>query len=192
MASKSRIQVIDWLKKIDISVDKVIDVGAGTNLAKNYATVKCREYHTLDNDPATNPKWTYDMNKDLCCVWLREMLEEYDVAFCIETLEHLYNPVVACENLNKILKPGGILYLTVCYIYPHHGYNDYLRYTDFGLKILLEKAQFENIEITPRVATIGQRAIMDFFAAERMHSVNLRDDYPKGVPIGYMVKCQKK
>jgi SAM-dependent methyltransferase len=132
------------------------------------------------------------MNKDLCCFMLRELLEQYDVVFCIETLEHLYNPVAACENLNKMLKPGGKLYLTVCYIYPHHGYNDYLRYTDFGLKKLLEEAQFENIKITPRVATNGQRAIMDFFQVEGMHSVNLRDDYPKGVPIGYMVEADKK
>jgi len=192
MASKSRLQVIDWLKKIHFKGDKVLDLGAGTNYANKYAKVECNSYETMDIDIKTKPKYVYDINEEICCGMLAHFRERYDAIFCIETIEHTWDPVTVFENFNKMLKPGGKLFLSVCYIYPHHGKNDYLRYTDNGLKKLLEKTMFENIEIEARQATTGHRDILRFFQAEGMHSVELRNDYINKVPIGYCVKATKR
>jgi SAM-dependent methyltransferase len=38
----------------------------------------------------------------------------FEIISCCETLEHLnFNPIIALKHINRILKPGGILYLTV-------------------------------------------------------------------------------
>jgi ubiquinone/menaquinone biosynthesis C-methylase UbiE len=47
-----------------------------------------------------------------------------DVAFCIETLEHMANDVLGLEELYRILRPGGHLILTVpnkWFIFETHG-----------------------------------------------------------------------
>ncbi|MFA5008173.1 MAG: class I SAM-dependent methyltransferase [Candidatus Omnitrophota bacterium] len=37
--------------------------------------------------------------------------ESYDVAFCFEVLEHLKSPQTTLSETNRVLKPGGILYV---------------------------------------------------------------------------------
>ncbi|HZZ20307.1 MAG TPA: class I SAM-dependent methyltransferase [Opitutaceae bacterium] len=41
----------------------------------------------------------------------------FDVVWCSEVLEHLFNPLFAMQEMHRILKPGGRLLLTV----PYHG-----------------------------------------------------------------------
>ena len=143
MASKSRMQVVEWLRQINFTGKRVLDLGAGNNPAKNYAQIACNEYETMDIDKSCKPKYVYDINEELCCANLRFFLERYDAVFCIETAEYFWDTYTAFENFNKLLKPGGKLFLSVGFIYPHHGKDDYLRYTDNGLRKLLEKTMFE-------------------------------------------------
>jgi ubiquinone/menaquinone biosynthesis C-methylase UbiE len=41
----------------------------------------------------------------------------FEVVWCSEVLEHLFNPVFAVEEMHRILRPGGRLLVTV----PYHG-----------------------------------------------------------------------
>lgn len=192
MASKSRMQVVEWLRQINLTGEKVLDLGAGNNPAKNYASIKCNVYETMDIDRDCKPKYVYDINEELCCNNLRFFLERYDAVFCIETAEYFWDTYTAFENFNKLLKPGGKLFLSVGFIYPHHGKDDYLRYTDNGLRKLLEKTMFEVDEMFPRIATDGGQDLMRFFSREEMHSHELRHDYREGIPLGYCVEATKK
>lgn len=192
MASSTRLQLIEWLKTISVKAEKVIDIGGGNNLAKKYLKeIDYKEYDVLDINSEYNPKYIYDFNKEICCGFLLQVVDKYDVAFCLETLEYFWDPATACENFNKILKPKGKLYLSVGFIYPHHGYDDYLRFTDMGLEKLLEEAMFEDIKITTRNAFNPANAL-NFFNAEGMHSKELREDYPVKVPLAYCVEATKK
>jgi ubiquinone/menaquinone biosynthesis C-methylase UbiE len=43
--------------------------------------------------------------------------ESFEVVWCSEVLEHLFNPLFAMQEMHRILKPGGKLLVTV----PYHG-----------------------------------------------------------------------
>jgi SAM-dependent methyltransferase len=73
-----------------------------------------------------------------------------DVVLCTEVLEHLEEPSDAIQEMIRILKPGGILILTVpLFWHVHEGPRDFYRYTEFGLGYLFEKCGFEIVEINP-------------------------------------------
>lgn len=73
----------------------------------------------------------------------------YDSAMATEVLEHCPDPMVTLTEIHRILKEGSPLLLTVPFIWPtHEAPYDFYRYTPFGLRHLLSKAGFEEIEIT--------------------------------------------
>lgn len=73
----------------------------------------------------------------------------YDSALATEVLEHCPDPQITLLEIFRILKPGSPLVLTVPFIWPtHEAPHDFYRYTPFGLRHLLTKVGFEQIEIT--------------------------------------------
>lgn len=61
----------------------------------------------------------------------------YDVIVCTQVLEHVPNPFLAAAELSRILKPGGLLLLTVPAAYPYHAVpRDYWRFTRDSLQLL--------------------------------------------------------
>ncbi len=72
----------------------------------------------------------------------------FDVVICSELLEHIHNPDRVLSETYRVLKPGGVLLLTVPFLFPVHADpRDYLRYTDQYLSLLLKTSGFEDIEI---------------------------------------------
>jgi SAM-dependent methyltransferase len=63
----------------------------------------------------------------------------YDMVFFSQTLEHLPEPGKVINELIRVLKPGGQLWLSVPLFYAEHEIpHDYFRYTQYGLRHLLE------------------------------------------------------
>jgi SAM-dependent methyltransferase len=63
--------------------------------------------------------------------------DSYDVIVCTQVLEHVPNPFLAAAELGRILKPGGLLLLTVPAAYPYHSApNDYWRFSRDSLQLL--------------------------------------------------------
>jgi SAM-dependent methyltransferase len=61
-----------------------------------------------------------------------------DAVVCQSVLEHLENPKTAVAEVERILKPGGLVYITTPFQYPFHGAPlDYYRWTLRGLQALL-------------------------------------------------------
>jgi len=76
--------------------------------------------------------------------------EAYDFAIVNNTLEHIYNYQNFMKNINKALVKGGRIEGSIPFLHPYHkDPDDYFRYTHTALKKILEKADFENIKITP-------------------------------------------
>lgn len=66
--------------------------------------------------------------------------DQFDLVICIDTLEHVKHPWLVIEEIYKVLKPGGLAYFAVPFRFGIHDYpSDYYRYTEEGMKILLEK-----------------------------------------------------
>ncbi|MGC4038022.1 MAG: class I SAM-dependent methyltransferase [Chitinophagaceae bacterium] len=67
----------------------------------------------------------------------------FDGIFTSEVFEHVFNLEHIVGELNRVLKPGGKIFITCPFaICEHEQPNDFARYTSFGLKDLLERNGF--------------------------------------------------
>ena len=193
MSSYTRIQLEQWLKKIDVIADRVLDVGGAQNpVSFRVNRWEVRQYEIFD---LPEPHMTHEaVNKNIPLIMgniehgFDPSLEgKYDIVFCLEVMEYILNPTAVVENLKRLLKPGGILYISFPFIYPHHSpFNkDYLRYTRWGAERLLLDAGFF-IEVKPRKAMAG--GLENFYSEEGMRRSKEFTDHDD---VGYMVKAVK-
>lgn len=74
------------------------------------------------------------------------MHSQYTGILCSEVLEHVARPWVALPQMYACLQPGGWIVITTLLTFHIHGYpDDYYRYTESGLKLLLGDAGFVDI-----------------------------------------------
>jgi SAM-dependent methyltransferase len=98
--------------------------------------------------------WTFgerncDVNGDLLTL-TDYFPEPIDTIICTEVLEHVTKPQRAVNQMLKVLKPGGRLYVVAPFFWPWHGiegaYNDYWRFTSQGWRLLLK--DFQDVTVT--------------------------------------------
>jgi SAM-dependent methyltransferase len=69
--------------------------------------------------------------------------ESVGTVICLETLEHVADPIRAVEEMHRVLKPGGVLAISSLMFFPIHAHPwDYWRFTPEGFELLL--APFES------------------------------------------------
>jgi SAM-dependent methyltransferase len=74
----------------------------------------------------------------------------FDVIVCNAVLEHVANPDEVLAEFHRVLRPGGHLYLGVPFMQPEHlDPTDFQRYTQDGLKRLVEKHGFAVERLEP-------------------------------------------
>jgi SAM-dependent methyltransferase len=70
---------------------------------------------------------------------------EFDYVFSTEVMEHVPEPKDFLKEAYRVLKPGGVLIMTVPFMLPlHEEPYDFYRYTKYGLKYLLDTAGFSS------------------------------------------------
>ncbi len=69
--------------------------------------------------------------------------DRYDLVLLTQVLEHIPEPLTVLQEMHRLLKPAGQLWLsTPLYFAEHEAPYDFYRYTQFGLRHLLESAGF--------------------------------------------------
>jgi SAM-dependent methyltransferase len=92
----------------------------------------------------------------------------YGTVICAEVLEHVKHPRAALQALWHFLAPGGTLIITTPFAFPIHGFpNDYWRFAPDGLRHLLTKAHFTDIEVDTFNPTIFKLRDHDDVVTER-------------------------
>lgn len=72
---------------------------------------------------------------------------EFDTVFSSEVLEHVFRPEQFISEIHRVLKKGGLLLLTVPFVWDEHEQPyDYARYSSFGLHHLLTQGGFDIME----------------------------------------------
>lgn len=81
-----------------------------------------------------------------------------DTVILTEVLEHCPDPAAVLKEVHRVLRAGGLLFLTVPFIWPIHCVpHDEFRYTPFSLRRLCEEAGFLNPKLR---ATGGRHAVL--------------------------------
>ncbi|MEA3486297.1 MAG: methyltransferase domain-containing protein [Thermodesulfobacteriota bacterium] len=90
---------------------------------------------TLDIDPDSGCTYIGDICQNNGC--LRD--NSFDYVIFTEVLEHTLNPFAAISEIRRILKTGGMLFLSVPLNFRIHGpLPDCWRFTEHGLRTLLD------------------------------------------------------
>ena len=138
-------------KVLDISrCATVLDMGGGERFQKWLAPYKdlfanC-DYKTMDYDAKTGADVVGDIHN------IPLPASSIDGIICHSVIEHIENPLKAMEEMRRILKPGGKLFVYIPSIYPYHArkgaYPDYWRIFDDTVHLLFRGMQ--DIEIVKR------------------------------------------
>lgn len=119
----------------------VLDVGAGVCQYKNLITAN-NKYESCDLEDGFHLNQKHDF---LASVYdIPRPDRHYDGVLMLQVLEHLEFPVKGLKEVNRILKDGGFLFLSVPqaagdHFEPYHFFN----YTQFGLRSVFAQAGFD-------------------------------------------------
>lgn len=136
---------------------RLLDVGCGS---KPYRSLfKVTEYVGLEIDsPAARQRGIADVFYSGETFPFENQC--FDAVLCNQVLEHVFNPDEFLAEIERVLRPGGKLLLTVPFVWDEHEQPwDYARYSSFGLKALLAKQGFMIVshrKLRPDVSVLFQ------------------------------------
>lgn len=129
---------------------ELLDVGCGQMPYREMilaANKKVSRYVGLDlQSSSVHDTGIADLHWDGTTIPLNENI--VDTAMATEVLEHSFYPAQTLKEIYRVLKPGGLFFFTVPFLWPlHETPYDAYRYTPFSLKMHLEEAGFNQIEV---------------------------------------------
>ena len=136
---------------VDFTGQLVLDIGSSIGSFKKSmrfknslnSTDKTRSYVTLDINPNAKAKIIGDAHQ------LPFPDNFFDIVIVNNIIEHCRNTQKAVFEFRRVLKDGGAIYYTIPFIYPiHEAPNDYVRYTEYGLRELFK--DFKDMTVYPR------------------------------------------
>ena len=126
----------------------LLDVGCGYQPYKTLlleAPSKVKKYIGLDL--AGNIYMKPDLEWDGKTIPLPD--SSINCVLATEVFEHCPQPENVLKEISRVLKPGGVLFFTVPFLWNLHNIpNDEYRYTPFSLNRHLENSGFEQIELS--------------------------------------------
>ncbi len=150
-----------WVKKILSECESgktILDVGAGECQYKKYCShlvYSSQDFNQYEGEGnkigLQTDTWDIsqiDIVSDITSIPVPN--ESFDIILCTEVLEHVPDPIAAINEMNRILKKGGIMIITspfcsLTHFAPYHfcdGFNSY--FYNYHLK---ERLNYQNIQI---------------------------------------------
>lgn len=135
----------DFLEK----ESRILDVGAGSQTYKTFfkhCHYEATDFCHVNKHYAVKPHFICDLN---CPLPIKD--DSYDAVMCIQVLEHIKYPKNLIKEFQRILKKNGHLFLVVPQGWGLHDEpHNYFNFTLYGIKQLLEQANFEITMLKPR------------------------------------------
>ena len=151
----------------------VLEIGAGAQRRGRFVPPKTDSWIRCDLDTGRRPDVVADVQN------LPYLSGRFDVVVCLEVFEYLDCPRAALEELRGVLKPSGLLMLSVPFMHRMDAENDYWRFTQNGLIHLLRSSGFQVVECTQQGCALAVAAEIVKQAIRTIDSSVLR----KGVGV---------
>lgn len=139
--------ILDSLRRTacHLKPGRLLDVGCGIKPYESILRPPDSEYVGIDYPVTAETQgrpWTKaDVFAD--CVDMPFKDGEFDSVICTQVLEHVSEPKALLQEIGRVLKPGGVLLISVPMSWPHHEEpHDFYRYTRYGLEHLLQETGF--------------------------------------------------
>ena len=131
----------EWMSFTNKKFNSVLSFGSYA------APVYDPEYEYLQYRERWDLNYEHSVNWDLHTLLLTR--KDFDFVMINQVIEHLYNPILALQNIYKYMAVGGIFYANVpVNNIPHSTpYHYYTGITPVGLGVMLELAGFEILKI---------------------------------------------
>lgn len=154
----------------DLEGALVVDVGCGEAPYRAMLAGFTR-YVGLDAPGHPDSGSRADVLGDACALPLRAAVA--DAVLCTEVLEHVVDPAALLSEAHRVLKPGGALLLSVPFTWQIHDEpHDYWRFTEHGLRLVIERAGFRVSSLRSTNGFAGallqSRAYFFYYAAGRL------------------------
>ena len=145
MASEN---VESWIRKYaKLARGPVLEIGArrfGEYIDVRSLFPDVRDFVGCDLEPGENVDIVLDISAPFADVNKRLGGRRFATIFCTSVLEHIADVFSACSNISKLLDRGGVLFLSVPFVFRFHAYpNDYWRFTPEAVRVLFPKLNFE-------------------------------------------------
>lgn len=144
--SSVRGRVRQWIERnAALLGDDVLEVGARQHRPGcwwlNNRDLAKGQWLGVDMQPGLGVDQVVDMHRPPA-----EWHGRFSAVLCSEVLEHVARPWVALPAMRQVIRPGGHIVITTLTCFPVHGYpDDFYRYTESGLRLLLEDAGFTDV-----------------------------------------------
>ncbi|WP_020596176.1 class I SAM-dependent methyltransferase [Spirosoma panaciterrae] len=128
----------------------IVDVGAGECQYKPYFS---HARYVSTDWCGTTDHHAYSAGIDYICSADDMPFEDasYDFVLSNQMLEHVRYPERVIAEMSRILKPGGLLFLTAPQTWEEHEVpHDYHRFTQYAMKAYAAEYGFEVLEIKPQ------------------------------------------
>lgn len=122
-------------KHFDKMQGPVLDVGSRKEETSHFdkrKIFKDKHYFGIDMREGKNVDEVVDITKDIC-----PYIQKYNTVLMNSVLEHIDKPWLATDFIRCSLSHGGLLYISVPWVWRHHPYpRDLWRYSPSALEIL--------------------------------------------------------
>ena len=100
------------------------------------------DYLGVDSEPGPGVDVVLDLTADFSLL-SRCLPTPFATILCLSVLEHCRQPFLMAENMQRLLAPGGVLYVSVPFAWEiHHFPADYWRFTPDAVRLLFPEVDF--------------------------------------------------
>ena len=143
----NRFKIDDLLLLLSKFPEPVLQIGSKSSIIDNHGgkwrkIFSDKKFVGIDIEDGENVDFLHDISDNVSRLRKKTGIKQFSTIICSHILEHVKNPFVAADNLQKLLRPGGKIFVTVPWVQGFHGFpDDYWRMSFPAIRLLFEKLE---------------------------------------------------
>lgn len=144
----SSVNIARWVKKnANLAKEPVLEIGAlrvDEFVDIRSALPHLKDFTGCDLQAGENVDVVVDIASDFSEIEQKLEKRRFHTIYCMSVLEHIPDVFLACRNIDRLLMPRGVLFLSVPFVFRFHAYpGDYWRFTPEAVLALFPHLNFQ-------------------------------------------------